>query len=149
MVGVGGPGTALPAFRAVTLAGDTLDSGDFEGRVVVVNFWATWCAPCRWEMPALQKLHEERKERGLILLGISRDGGGAEGAVRAFLDERGVTYPVTIDDGRLARAFGGLRGLPTTLIVDRRGVVRHRVYGYFAPAALRVAVDRLLDEPLR
>ena len=145
LLGVGPALGSTPAFAVETLDGTTLDATDLRGRVAVVNFWATWCLPCRVEVPALQALHEDLSEEGLVVLGLSTDAGG-RGAVDAFLEERGVTYPVALADGAVRRAFGGVTALPTTFIVDRDGVIRHRVFGFFAPPAMRAAVRRLLDE---
>ena len=145
LLGVGPALGSTPAFAVETLDGTTLDASDLRGRVAVVNFWATWCLPCRVEVPALQALHEDLAGEGLVVLGLSTDAGG-RGAVDAFLEERGVTYPVAMADGAVRRAFGGVTALPTTFIVDRDGVIRHRVFGFFAPPAMRAAVRRLLDE---
>ena len=144
-LGVGPTLGSTPDFTLRTLDGEALAAEDLRGRVAVVNFWATWCPPCRIEIPALQSLHEDYAEEGLVVLGISTDVGGA-GAVRPFLEERGVTYPVALADNGVRRAFGGITALPTTFIVDREGVIRHRVFGFFAPPAMRAAVRRLLDE---
>ncbi len=131
-----------PAYTLVTLAGDTVRSSDLEGKVVVLNFWATWCGPCRLEMPSLQRLHERRAEDGVVVLGLATDVGG-EAPIRSFLRERGITYPVGRATWEQRRAFGGIPGIPTTFIVDRSGVVRHKVVGYFTPPALNAAVARL------
>jgi len=138
-----------PEYAFVTLDGTSVTSGDLLGKVVVLNFWATWCGPCKLEMPALQSLHEDRAEEGVVVLGLSTDVGGP-GKISEFLAERGITYQV----GRASRshreAFGGIRGIPTTFIIDKAGMVRHRVVGYFTPPAMRVAVSRLLgEEPTR
>ncbi len=145
LLGVGPTLGSTPDFTVRTLDGEPLAARDLRGRVAVVNFWATWCPPCRIEIPALQSLHEDYAEEGLVVLGISTDVGGV-GAVRPFLEERGVTYPVALADNTVRRAFGGITALPTTFIVDREGVIRHRVFGFFAPPAMRAAVRRLLDE---
>jgi len=134
-----------PVYELETLAGDTVRSADLVGHVVVVNFWATWCLPCRLEMPSLQKLHERRAGDGVLVLGFATDVGG-DGPVRAFLEERGITYLVGRATDAHRRAFGGLPGIPTTFLIDREGVVRHKVVGYFAPPALNAAVSRLLGE---
>ncbi len=136
--------TETPSFVATTLAGDTLSADGLRGEVAVVNFWATWCGPCRLEMPALQGLHEDYAERGVTVLGLSTDVDGS--AIPPFLEERGITYPVGRATPAQRQAFGGVRGIPTTLILDREGRVRHRVVGYFAPPAMRAAVERLLAE---
>jgi peroxiredoxin len=145
LLGVGPALGSTPDFTLRTLDGSTLGAEELRGRVTVVNFWATWCPPCRIEIPALQSIHEDYADEGLVVLGISTDAGG-EGAVRPFLEERGVTYPVALADNAVRRAFGGITALPTTFIVDREGVIRHRVFGFFAPPAMRAAVRRLLEE---
>lgn len=145
LLGVGPTLGAAPDFTVETLDGEVVDPATLQGKVVVVNFWATWCPPCRLEVPALQKLHEEFGSEGLVVLGLSTDAGGVAG-VREFLDERGVTYPVAMADGAVRRAFGGVTALPTTFIMDRDGVIQHRVFGFFAPPAMSAAVKRLLRQ---
>ncbi len=146
LVGFSPGGTAHPSYTLVTLDGDTIRSSDLRGSVVVANFWATWCVPCRLEMPSLQNLHERHAGEDLRVLGFAVDVGGGAG-VRAFVDERGITYPIGRASGAEQRAFGGIAGIPTTFVIDRDGTVRHRVVGYFAPPALEAAVSRLLGKP--
>lgn len=145
LTGVGPDLGRAPEYAFSTLDGTPMSSEALQGRVVVVNFWATWCGPCKLEMPALQSLHEDKAADGVVVIGLSTDAGGVE-PIREFLAERGITYPV----GRASRAhrsaFGGIRGIPTTFVIDREGVVQHRVVGYFAPPAMRAAVNRLLEE---
>jgi thiol-disulfide isomerase/thioredoxin len=138
----------VPSYSVMTLDGRSVDSQDLVGQVVVVNFWATWCVPCRLEMPSLQRLHERREKDGVVVLGLSTDVGG-ERVVRDFLEERGITYPVGRATPEHRRVFGGIPGIPTTFLIDRSGVVRHRVVGYFAPPALAAAVGRLVEDPRR
>lgn len=124
--------------------------------MVVLNLWATWCPPCRIEIPALQKLHEEFGAGGsgvrggtgdaapspeVVVIGLAGDVEGAA-VVRPFLEERGVTYANGLLSAELRRAFGGVRGFPTTLVIGPDGVVQHRVMGFFAPPAMRAAVRR-------
>ena len=144
--GIGVDGRPAPELSVRTLEGRWLSLEELEGKVVVLNFWATWCPPCRIEMPALQRLHEEHADRGLVVLGLSLDRGGAA-EVRRYLDREGLDFPVAMAGPGHRRAVGGRAGVPTTLLSDRRGRVRHRVYGLFAPPALGAAVGRLLDEP--
>ncbi len=149
LTGVGPDLGRAPDYAFVTLDGTSITSADLLGNVVVLNFWATWCGPCKLEMPALQSLHEDRAEEGVVVLGLSTDVGDA-GKISEFLSERGITYQVGRASRAHRQAFGGIRGIPTTFLIDKAGVVRHRVVGYFAPPAMRVAVSRLLDEgPVR
>lgn len=146
LVGVARDQGRAPAYALVTMSGDTVQSVDLAGKVVVVNFWATWCIPCRLEMPSLQALHERHRGDDVVVLGFATDVGG-EQAIRTFLADRGITYPVGRATQAHRQAFGGIPGIPTTFLVDRQGNVRHKVVGYFAPPALNAAVNRLLAEP--
>ena len=146
LTGVGPTLGRAPQLTVATLGGDTLTSGELRGRVVVLNFWATWCLPCRLEMPALQGLHEDYAGSDVAVVGLATDV-GSPAPVRAFLEEREIDYPVGRATPAHRSAFGGIRGIPTTFVIDREGVVRHRVVGYFAPPAMRAAVNRLLEEP--
>ena len=149
LTGVGPDLGRTPDFAFTAFDGTDVRSADLRDRVVVLNFWATWCGPCKLEMPALQSLHRDLEDAGVVVLGLATDVGGDE-PIRAFLREREITYPVGRATGEHRRAFGGIRGIPTTFIIDREGVVRHRVVGYFAPPAMRAAVNRLLkDETAR
>jgi copper(I)-binding protein len=145
VVGAGQPGEVAPDIRFTTLDGESRQLSDYRGQVVLVNFWATWCPPCRVEMPGFQKAHEELGPEGFTLLGLSVDVGGHDG-VRQFLAERGITYPVAVVGEAQKQAFGGTPLLPTSILIDREGRIRHRVEGFFAPPALRVAVRRLLAD---
>ncbi|HSG48734.1 MAG TPA: TlpA disulfide reductase family protein [Longimicrobiales bacterium] len=145
LTGIGPALGSAPELRFVTLDGKEVGPGDMEGKVVIVNFWATWCPPCRLEIPSLQKVHEELGSQGVLVVGLSTDAGSLD-EVRAFLEERGVTYPVGMASPQHRRAFGGVQALPTTFILDRDGIIQHRVFGFFAPPAMRAAVNRLLRD---
>jgi peroxiredoxin len=146
LTGVGSEGDPVPDLTVATLDGDTITSAQLRGKVVVLNFWATWCMPCRLEMPSLEKLHREHPGGDVVVLGLSTDV-GSEKPIREFLAERDISYPVGRATPAQRRDFGGIRGIPTTFVIGRAGVVRHRVVGYFAPPALHAAVNRLLEEP--
>jgi cytochrome c biogenesis protein CcmG, thiol:disulfide interchange protein DsbE len=145
LTGVGPDLGRAPEFSFVSFDGDTIRSEALRGRVVVLNFWATWCGPCKLEMPSLQALSEDMDPEDVIVLGLATDVGRA-GPIRAFLRERSISYPVGRATVAHRQAFGGIRGIPTTFLIDREGVVRHRVVGYFAPPAMRAAVSRLVEE---
>lgn len=134
-----------PQFTVQTRDGRVLTADSLRGRVVLVNIWATWCPPCRAEMPALQQLASSHANEAFVLLGLSVDRGPAT-SVDAFLRERGITYPNAIIGDEVLRAFGGVRGYPTSFLLDQRGVLRHTVLGPVAPLTLRPAIARLLRE---
>lgn len=135
-----------PDWSATTLDGRTISAADLRGRVVLVNFWATWCLPCRAEMPLLERMWRRHASEGFVLVGLSVDRAGPA-VVRAWLEERGVTYPVAIVGGAVEQGFGGIRGIPTSFLLDRSGRIVHRVVGPLAPASLELAVRRLLSRP--
>lgn len=145
VLGVESGAGSEPRYAVETLDGRLLTHDSLQGRVVLVNFWATWCVPCRVEMPLLQAMAERHAARGLVVLGLSRDVGPAAD-VRRFLTERGITYPVAIVGRDLERAFGGVRGYPTSFLVDRSGRVRHQAMGPLAMVSFEPAVRRLLAE---
>jgi cytochrome c biogenesis protein CcmG/thiol:disulfide interchange protein DsbE len=131
--GGGGVGRPAPPFSAPTLAGSTFALADLRGKVVLLDFWATWCAPCLAEMPALRRLDETAGPQGLAVVGINIEGAAARRAVDDVVREAGLRYPTVIDEGEVRRLYG-VEGLPHLVIIDRQGVVR-RVFQGAAPAA--------------
>jgi cytochrome c biogenesis protein CcmG, thiol:disulfide interchange protein DsbE len=122
-------GAPAPAYAARTLAGEPVTLEALRGEVLLVNFWATWCPPCRREMPELQRIHEAYAPRGLRVLGVSLDDRGADGAVTAFTDELGITFTILRDPAGAAYSAFMLQGLPVTVLVDREGLIRWRYIG--------------------
>jgi cytochrome c biogenesis protein CcmG/thiol:disulfide interchange protein DsbE len=129
------------------VAGETLDGGrfgpsDYDGKVVVVNFWAAWCAPCRVEQPILQSMHEEWSDEGVVFVGVDYRDDPA--AARAHLREFGTTYPSIEDaDGNLAGARFGLAGVPATVVADQTGEMRYLFLGAVEEDELRAALEEL------
>lgn len=120
--------TAAPDVAMPTLSGGRLAMKDLRGKLVLVNFWATWCVPCQWEMPLMDTLYQAYKDRGFVILAISLDQGDPE-RVRAFVKDKKLTYPVTLDPGHeVARKFG-ITGLPATLLVGPDGFITGVTYG--------------------
>lgn len=134
-----------PDFQLTTLTGEPVTRDSLRGKVVLLNFWATWCPPCRIEMPGFQSVYDDNVDRGFMVLGVSTDAVGRR-PVLDFLRDKGITYPVAMANGRMVNDYGGARVLPTSFLIDREGRLRHEVRGYFAEVALRKAVSRLLDE---
>jgi cytochrome c biogenesis protein CcmG/thiol:disulfide interchange protein DsbE len=143
---VGPKGGAAPPVILTTLDGSALALHDLRGQVVLVNFWATWCPPCRAEMPGFQAEYRARHSDGFTVVGISLDQ-TATSSVVSFLGDHDITYPVAMATPDAVAAFGGVNDLPTSFLLDRHGRLRYTVRGVFDPAALRTAVDRLLAEP--
>jgi cytochrome c biogenesis protein CcmG, thiol:disulfide interchange protein DsbE len=121
-------GQETPAFRLASLSGGQGDLASLRGKVVVLNFWATWCAPCVAEMPSLERLHRTLGPEGLAVLTVATDDDEAD--VRRFLAERGLTLPVLRDPGgRVAADSYRTTGYPETFILDRSGVLLEHVVG--------------------
>lgn len=120
-----------PEYAAVTLAGDSVALADLRGQPVLLNVWATWCVPCRVEIPELQSLHEEHAAQGLRVVGVTVDSRAAIDDVRQFIQEFGMTYDVWWDpDHAVLNRFGG-SGVPLTVLIDRDGSIAWRHLGMF------------------
>lgn len=130
---------------ALTLQGEPVDVPHLADRVRVVTFWATWCRVCGWELPALDRLHRELADDGVVVMALSIDREGP-GVVRAYREERGLELPMAMAAAGSREALGGIPGVPTTFIIDPDGRIRHRVVGASGPGTLRRAVDRLVEE---
>jgi peroxiredoxin len=122
-------GAPAPGFELPTLGGGLERLDSYRGRVLFVNFWATWCTPCREEAPALQRLHARLQADGFAVLGVSIDEPDAEEKVRSFVQQLGLTFPILLDaDQRVYRAYQAY-GVPETFLVDRGGRVVERFIG--------------------
>jgi peroxiredoxin len=118
-----------PDFALRALDGRTVNLSDFRGKAVLLNFWATWCAPCRIEMPWLVEFYKQYQSQGLDIVGVSMDDSGQETAIAEFIKERNVNYPILIGNNEVANLYGGLRFLPQTLFIDRGGNIVKTIYG--------------------
>jgi len=126
-------GSAMPAYAAMYLDGSKFDLAARRDKVVLLNVWATWCGPCRYEIPELQALHELYAPRGLEVVGVSVDESGVE-SVREFVaEQKKMTYPVVLDaEGKIANLLD-TSVLPTSVLVDRRGKIVWKKYGAIMP----------------
>lgn len=120
---------AAPEFALQNLDGALVRLSDFEGQVRIVNFWATWCPPCRQEIPDFQALSEKYGDRGLTVIGISLDQTGPD-AVRTFAEQIGMTYHTVMGAPETAHAYGDIRSIPTTFVIDQRGHIYQKYIGY-------------------
>lgn len=134
-----------PAFELPGLDGNLHHIDEWDGQVILLNFWATWCAPCREEMPMLDELHDEYGERGFKVVGVALD---TPGDVQAFVERLGIGYPILIDNTSgddLARRYGNSQGvLPYSVLIDRDGTIREYLYGALEKAPLERRLETLL-----
>jgi peroxiredoxin len=117
-------GDPVPAFEGKLLDGTQVSLPELRGEPLLVNLWATWCAPCRIETPFLQSVHQDFGDRGLRVVGISVDAAGQERAIRSFLSEYSVTYEIVHDPAMESMDAFSAFGLPATYVIDREGVIR-------------------------
>ncbi|HLF71736.1 MAG TPA: TlpA disulfide reductase family protein [Dehalococcoidia bacterium] len=139
-------GRAAPDFLLRTLDGETVRLSDLQGRPVLVNFWASWCAPCRQEMPDIIDAYEAHSAEGFVVVGVNlRE---ADSRVQVFVDDYGVPFPVGLDrNGEVARTWrigGPTQGLPSSYFIDRQGIVRKVVYGTVTGKALTDGLSLIL-----
>ncbi|HUF50220.1 MAG TPA: TlpA disulfide reductase family protein [Longimicrobiales bacterium] len=131
-------GDEAPAYAAPTLDGDTVALAGLRGRPVLLNVWATWCAPCREEMPGLQALHERYAARGLHVIGASIDARGAESAVRRFVQDYGITFTILHDVSELVSHRFRTRSVPETFLIGADGRIVQRWIGRIDPLSADV-----------
>lgn len=140
-------GFAAPDFTLELLGGGEVTLSELRGKPVVVNLWASWCPPCRAEMPAIQKVYQDYQDLGLVVLGVNTTNQDNEADAAAFVRQYKLTFPIPLDrDGAVSVRYE-LRGLPTTFFVDREGMIRSVVVGGpMSEAMIRSKVEDLLKE---
>jgi len=130
VIAAGEIGSRLPAFSVKDLRGREISSADLHGKVVLIDFWATWCQPCKKEMPGYQKLLDRYGSRGFAVVGFKLDTMTDIEDPVLFAKKIGVRYPLAIAADDLKQKFGGIEGLPTTMLYDREGILRKKVIGF-------------------
>ena len=131
-----------PGFSLAGIDGKPVRLSDYEGKVVVINFWATWCPPCRAEIPDFVKFYNENKEKGLVIIGIALEQSASD--VRRMVESLNMTYPVALSDGSVERRYGGFRGIPTTFVIARDGTIARKHTGMMNAEQLASLLDGLL-----
>jgi thiol-disulfide isomerase/thioredoxin len=140
-------GFTAPDFTLDLLGGGQVTLSDLRGKVVIINLWASWCPPCREEMPAIEKVYQEYKDQGLEVLAVNVTYQDSEAAAAAFIQNLGLTFLVPLDrTGAVSNRYQ-LRGLPSTYFVDRQGVIRSVVVGGpMSETLIRSKIQDLLEE---
>lgn len=139
----GGPSGKAPDFSLKASDGTMVELSSLKGKVVVVNFWATWCGPCRKEIPGFIEVYNRYRDKGLEIIGISLDRGGWS-VVKPYIAQSKINYPIVVGDGDLADAYGGIRAIPTTFIVDKDGNIAKQHVGFMTKDDLENMIKDLL-----
>lgn len=134
-----------PAWELKDVNGAVVRSTQFAGKVVVVDFWATWCPPCRAEIPGYTELQKKYGKDGFVIVGVSLDQAGPD-VVKAFASKHAVNYPLVMGDDAVVGAFGGVEAIPTTFLIDRNGQIRDRKMGAEDTADYEKKVLAVLQE---
>ena len=138
-------GRIAPDFSLTSTDGKMIRLSDYRGKVVVVDFWATWCPPCKAEIPDFIKLYSQYKDAGFQMIGISLDEGGMKD-VKPFMKEYGINYPIVMGTEEVVSAYGGIRGIPTTFVIDKAGHVRDAFEGYRSASVFEKLIQQLTKE---
>lgn len=134
--------TDAPDFTLKNKAGESFTLSEHEGKVVVLNIWATWCPPCREEIPDFIDIQKEMRDDDVLFVGVSIDRRGWE-VVRPFAKKYGINYPIVVDDGAVRQKYGPFRGIPTTFIINREGKVEYVAPGMIRKQRLKPILQKL------
>jgi len=135
--------TPAPDWKLTDLNGKRVSLSDFSGKVVILDFWATWCMPCRIEIPHFVELQKQYGAKGLAVIGVSLDEQGPD-VVKRFVKQVGVNYPILIGNEKIAEKYGGIVALPTTFVIDRKGRIVSQHIGYDDKAVFEKEIQLLL-----
>jgi len=140
-------GFSAPDFTLDILGGGQVTLSELRGKVVVINLWASWCPPCRAEMPAIEKVYRAYADRGVVVLGVNTTYQGSEPDAAAFVRKYSLTFPIPLDrDGSVSQRYA-LRGLPTTFFIDRKGIIRSIIVGGpMSEATIQSKIEELLKD---
>jgi peroxiredoxin len=138
-------GNNAPSFKLKDLSGSSVSLSDFDGKVVMLEFWATWCTPCKASAPELEALYQRYKDRDFVLLGISLDRGDATDRVGAFMDVYGLHFPVLLDGDKKVAKIYRIAGIPSLFLLDRKHKIVARHTGELDPAVKAELVRKIED----
>ena len=139
------PQAAEGTFKDFTLKdidGNEVSLSNFKGKVIILNFFATWCPPCRHEVPDFVEIYNEYKDDGLVIVGIAQDREGVS-TVKPFAQKNNITYPVLVEDGSANKIYGPIRAIPTTLILDKEGNIVNKFIGFREKSVFESEIKKL------
>jgi len=136
-------GRPAPAFALKDLDGKEVNLSDFKGKVVILDFWATWCGPCVMEIPHFIELQKQYKDQGVAIVGISVDSEGIE-VVKSFVQKHQVNYPILMADAKVQQSYGEIQAIPTTFVLDTSGIIQKQYIGYRDKSVFEADIKKLL-----
>jgi thiol-disulfide isomerase/thioredoxin len=137
-------GKSAPGFTLLTLDGKKVSLSDYKGKAVLVNFWATWCGPCKVEMPWFEEFRKEYAAQGFEILGVADDVDAGKDVIAKVAQKTGVTYPILLSDGKVGDAYGGLDYLPMSFYVDKNGVVVEETAGLGSKDEIEAHIKKVI-----
>lgn len=137
-------GEKAPDFELSTVDGEVIRLSDYLGKIVIVDFWATWCAPCRMAIPELVELQNEYRD-DLVIIGISLDQPYTQQNLKPFIESYGINYPIVLGTLEVVEAYGSIRGIPTSFIINQKGEIVNKFTGYVPKSHYTTDIDRLLN----
>jgi cytochrome c biogenesis protein CcmG, thiol:disulfide interchange protein DsbE len=139
-------GFAAPDFTLKSPDGRNYSLSELKGQAVLVNLWATWCLPCRAEMPTIEKMYQEYKDRGLVVIAIDMTYQDNPSSVVPFSQELGLTFPILLDETGIVASAYQLRSLPSSFFIDRKGIIQEVIIGGpMSEALLRTRIEKILQ----
>jgi len=137
-----------PNFSLKDADGRTVQLSDYRGKVVLLNFWATWCDPCRYEIPWFIEFERQHKGQGFAVVGVSMDEDGWQ-AVKPFISELGINYRILLGDDKVSQLFGGVDALPTSFVIDRDGRIAAVYVGLASKSSYENDLQKLFETPAK
>ncbi|WP_255460959.1 TlpA family protein disulfide reductase [Edaphobacter albus] len=137
-------GKQAPQFSLTSLDGKKVSLADYKGRPVLVNFWATWCGPCKVEMPWFEQFRKQYAAQGFEILGLADDVDAGKDAIAKVVQKAGVTYPILLTDGKVQNAYGGLDVLPMSFYIDRNGVIVEQTAGLGSKDQIEASIKKTI-----
>ncbi len=134
-----------PDFKLISLQGDSLHLSDYQGKIIILDIWDTWCPPCRKGIPDFVELYQKYQQKNFVIIGLALGREGKE-KVKSFVAEQNISYPIAIADSNVLEAYGPIEGIPTTFIINQNGKIVNRYTGYREKNVFEKTIQTLLEE---